>query len=356
MNKINKHIIHVGPDLKEQGGVVTVITSILNLKLDESYRINTLSTSTSKHKIFTFIKSIFKFLKLCIGKKVSIVHIHMASNGSFYRKSIILVISKLFNIKAIIHLHGACFKEFYADMRGVKKKYCHYIFNKADKIIVLTESWKKFLENFIEEKNKIAVVSNFVCVPEYKSNTKKEESKLPKILFLGRLGKRKGTYDLINAAEKLKLKGIEFRIIIAGDGEIEKCKSIINEKALDNNIDIVGWINKAEKEKYLKEGDILVLPSYFESFGLSLIEGMSYKLPVITTLVGGIPEVVKHEEDGILITPGDVNELADKLEILIKNPEMRKSMGESGYKHVKEEFSETIAAKKINDIYAELLN
>lgn len=345
-------VLHVGPSLKEQGGVVTVINSILNLDMKENVEFNTLSTFTNNKKMKAFIKSILKYLKICIFNKPDIIHIHMASGGSFYRKSIFVLISRLFNVKIIVHLHGARFREFYSAMNGIVKRYCRYIMNKTDKLIILTEEWRKFAEVIVKDKRKIALVSNFVQVPEkIKRNTKNEEVK---ILFLGRLGKRKGTYLLIKAAKIIKEKNIKFKMILAGDGEIDKCKKRISDSNLENEIEVLGWIDSEEREKYLRECDILALPSYFESFGMSLIEGMSYSMPVIATKAGAMPYVVENEKDGILIKPGNYEELAEVLIELIENRSLRIKMGNRGYEHVQREFSDKVALGKFSKIYREL--
>lgn len=351
---MKKRIVHFGPRLDQNGGVVTVIDSIMSLDLSEEFNIENIGTTRINNKIFEFIKSIFHTTKKLINKEIDIAHIHMASNGSFYRKSIIALLCKAFNVPIIIHMHGACFKEFYNSMNKITKKYFLYVFRKVDKVIVLTKSWKNFFLQFIDE-SKIDIVSNFTFLPN--DNCKEISIKKDKIeiLFLGRLGKRKGTYDLIDAAEVLKNRNNKFKIILAGDGEIERCKEIISQKELHDFIDVVGWIGKEEKVKYLKESDILVLPSYFESFGLSLIEAMSYKIPVIASWGGEMSEVVRDGIDGMLITPGNVEELADKIEILIKDDDIRKKFSEKGYKRVIEKFSSEIATEKLKNIYLDLL-
>ena len=350
MYKNVKKVVHFGPSLEDKGGVVTVIKSILKLDFDNDIESEVIATTKENSKILTFIKSIFIILRKYVKGDVNIAHIHMASKGSFYRKSIVTLISKVFKIPVIIHVHGACFKEFYSGMNWIMKKYCKYVFDSADNIIVLTESWKIFFSEITDEK-KINIVSNFVFIPESIEENKKDDKAIKNILFMGRLGKRKGTFDLINAIEILVNKTENFKLILAGDGEIEKCKAMVNEKKLEKFIDIVGWIDDEKKEQYLNNGDILVLPSYFESFGLSLVEAMSYKIPVIASWGGEMSEVVRNNIDGLLINPGDVEDLADKLYILITDGKMRKKLGESGYDRVCSNFSNISIKKKLINIY-----
>lgn len=355
MNQLNKiKIINFGPQLDEKGGVVTVINGIIRLKLGDEFVVETIPSTKEKFKVITFLKCIWKTIIKFIKEDISIVHVHMASGGSFYRKSIITIISKLFNIPVIIHVHGACFKEFYGGMNYFVRKYCNYIFNKCDKVIVLTEKWEGFFKNIIE-KDKIHIVSNFVFLPEEIKRIEKTEDEKKIILFLGRLGQRKGTYDLIEAIDKLRVSNSNFKLILAGDGEIDKCREIVKQKSLEQNIDIVGWINDEEKQKYLENSDILVLPSYFESFGLSLIEAMSYKIPVIASWGGEMSEVVRDGIDGMLINPGNIDELTNKLKDLLCSSILRQQMGNNGYIRVVEKFSSEVAIRNIKKIYFDLL-
>lgn len=351
MHKNIKKIVHFGPSLEDKGGVVTVIKSILKLDFENELEIESIATTKESSKILTFGKAIFITIGKYVKGDANIAHIHMASKGSFYRKSIITIISKIFKVRVIIHVHGARFKEFYAEMNWVMKKYCKYVFDSADNIIVLTESWKTFFSK-ITDGEKINIVSNFVFIPENSSENIKDNASVKTILFMGRLGKRKGTFDLINATEILVNKTEDFKLILAGDGEIEKCNEMIKERKLEKFIETVGWINNEEKEQYLQNGDILVLPSYFESFGLSLIEAMSYKIPVIASWGGEMSEVVRDNIDGLLINPGDIEDLANKLYILITDKKMREDLGSNGYDRVCSNFSHIEIKKKLINIYS----
>lgn len=266
---MKKRIFQFGPKLDQKGGIVTVIDSIMKLNFPDEFSIENIGTTNANNKVYEFLKSISYTLKKLINKEIDIAHIHVASNGSFYRKSIIALICKFFKVPVIIHIHGGYFKEFYKSMNKTTKKYFFYVLKKIDNVIVLTESWKEFFSQFLDEK-KIYVVSNFTFVPKVKNSQLSNKKEKIEILFLGKLGKVKGTYDLIDAAEILKNRDLKFKIILAGDGEIEKCKDKIKQKGLSECVNVIGWINKEQKEKYLKNSDILVLPSYFESFGLSL--------------------------------------------------------------------------------------
>lgn len=349
-----KYVIHMGNAPDMVGGITTVINKIISTKKMPEYEFKTIYTVTTKFKVLKFIESIFKLSYLIILNKVEAVHLHMATRGSFYRKTILILILKIYKIPVILHSHGAEFQKFYDNLPRILKKYANYSLNKANAIIVLTDSWKEYYGNFIKHSDKIEVIGNFINLPKQEFDRNYNSNEV-KILFLGRLGKRKGTYDLIDACEILKKEKINFVLVLAGDGEIEKCKSIIHEKELEKNIKIVGWISGERKVEYLKESDILTLPSYYESFGVALIEGMSYKLPIVASTGGQMYEVIRENIDGILIEPGNSLQLAEALKKLIEDSELRKKFGENGYTHVKECFIEQVIIGKYRDVYKRVI-
>ena len=346
----NKYILHVGNGPDMGGGITTVMDEITKNYMMDEYNFKIIYTVTTNKKILAFLNASIKILKLLINNKVELVHMHMASYGSFYRKTLLILLFSFFNIPIVVHSHGAEFQKFYNSLPMILKKYADYCLNKADYIIVLTKSWKMFYSNFIKENDKIVVIGNFVELSK-KEITKNYDCEFIQILFLGRLGHRKGTYNLINAAEILSKKKIKFKIILAGDGEVEKCKQIIKDKNIEEYVEVVGWINKEEKVKYLEESDILTLPSYYESFGVALIEAMSYKLPVVASTGGQMYEVVRDKEDGLLVEPGDEIGLANALEKLIVSKELRKLYGENGYEHVVTTFTDNVIIPKYKLIY-----
>ena len=351
-NRRKKVILQVGPSLKDKGGMVTVMTGILYSDLTKNYNIIHVPTYIVGKKVSLFILAIFKILIYKTIYKVQLVHVHSASYGSFYRKSIIIRLCKLLNIKVILHTHGAGFKDFYGSLSGPKKKYVQKTLKMPYKIIVLSNSWKEFYGT-LTNKNKIDIVYNSVEVPEY---VQRNNNTNVTGLFLGRIGKRKGIYDLIESIKKLKQQELNFKILVAGDGEIEEAKKVVEQEKLNNYIEILGWIDKEQATNYLKECDFYILPSYNEGLPMSVLEAMSYSLPVITTNVGGIPEVVLNNENGILIEPGNIEQLANAINSIVKNAELRNKLGEQAHKTIEENFNIKNFIEKINQMYRQVKN
>lgn len=350
-HKKRKVILQIGPSLKDKGGMVTVMQEIMDSKLSKECRIIHIPTYISKKKFALFFGSIFRILWYKIIYRVELSHVHMASYGSFYRKSILIKLCRILNIKILLHCHGACFEEFYNSLNDKKQRYVKKIFNKCEKVIVLSESWKNFYSKFVEE-DKIVIMYNSVHVPE-----KIERSTVNgtiKGVFLGRIGERKGVYDIIDAVEKLSKENIRVEITIAGDGEVDKAKKLIKTKKLEKEIKILNWINKDEKDEILRKSDFFLLPSYNEGMPLSVLEAMSYSLPVITSKVGGIPEIVTMEKNGILVEPGDKEELEEAIRKIVLDEKLRNNLAEKAFETINERFNLNSYIEKLEKIYKEI--
>ena len=171
---------------------------------------------------------------------------------------------------------------------------------------------------------------------------------------MGRLEKRKGVYDLISAASAIIKNFKNARFIICGDGEVERVRYMVKEKKLNDNIEIFDWV--VDKERFFSAADIYVLPSYNEGLPMSVLEAASYELPVVSTKVGGIPEIIEDEVSGFLIEPGDVFALQTRIELLINSKILREYMGKKALDSVKERFEHNLVMNQVDNLYQELLS
>jgi glycosyltransferase involved in cell wall biosynthesis len=350
-----RKILVIGSSLKDKGGIVTVIQNILDSTLKEQYKfgmLETYITGSRKEKVTIFLKSIFLLIRTLIFDRPDLLHIHMSYKGSFYRKSLLLLISKLFRMPVIIHVHGSSFKDFYSSLNFITRNYCNFILNLSDKLIVLSKEWNNYFSGFVKE-DKIEILYNGVI--EVDSFISKNSS-VPICLFMGRMGKRKGIYDLLKSIKILKEKGIKAKFLLAGDGEIEQVSKEIIELGIEEYADVLGWVGPKQKKELLIMSDILVLPSYNEGLPMAILEAMSHGLPIISTPVGGIPEAILSGENGFLMEPGDIHQMSIHLEKLILDKGLREQMGIKNQKLIKEQFSLNSLMKSLSDIYMNTIN
>jgi glycosyltransferase involved in cell wall biosynthesis len=257
--------------------------------------------------------------------------------------------AKIYRKKVVIHMHGAEFMMFYnQELSKRQRKYVHKIFVMADSVIALSKEWKQNLDTILGEKA-AKVIVNAVIVPEEKSIKGNHT-----LLFLGRIGQRKGVYDLLKALRIVAETFPDFQLIIGGDGEAETLLQKSRVYNLQSYIQYVGWVSGEEKERLLKTSSILVLPSYNEGMPMSVLEGMSYGLPIVSTTVGGIPNLVTHGVEGYLLKPGDIQGLAKYILKLLEDNDLRKTMGEAARKRIEEEFSINTSIEALVSLYHEV--
>ena len=347
-----RHILMLGPGREVKGGISSVVNVYLNSNLINKYRIVYISTQVDGSKLWKLIQFIisivFFFYQMSFSRN-EIIHIHSASRSSFYRKSFFVLFSKLFRKKVILHIHGAEFKVFYHKESGLLMKwFVRRIMNLSDEIIALSFNWKKDLEKIVSFGKEIKVLPNPVSVPGYKRDYK--DSNPIKILFMGRLGERKGVYDLIKVAEGIDLKHNNIKFILCGDGDIEKVRRMVNTMGIDQYFEIPGWTQ--DKVTFFKKADIYVLPSYNEGMPMSILEAASYGLPIISTPVGGIGEVIEDGVNGFLVNPGDIEALKEKILLLVNSVELRTRMSKEALRIVKEKFEVNKIVEQLNNIHA----
>lgn len=344
-----KSVLMIGPNRDVKGGMTSVVDNYLSVGLDKKTNFRYIGTVNDKNiisKIFSIIIGYIKFLS-CYNKYDNI-HIHMASRMSTFRKIVYINKARRKNKNIILHIHGAEYKQFYNDECNAKKrKKISNAFKKVDRIIVLSEEWKDFFKNIVEDETKIVVIYNSIIIPkDFNKNINTNN-----LLFLGKIGDRKGIFDLIDVFEKVVERFPDAKLYVGGDGEIDKLKKIINSKKLSDNIIYVGWISGDEKDKLLKNCSFYVLPSYNEGMPMSVLEGMAYKNVTISTNVGGIPKVIQNEENGIIINPGDKNKLYEYIIKLLNNEDLRRKLSNNARKTIENKFDSMKNLDKLIKIY-----
>lgn len=352
-------VLIVGSDSSVKGGITSVIDRFLNYNWDgiEIKLLPTYIEGSKFNRMFFFLRGLIRYIKKLIKNDFDIAHIHMSYKGSFFRKYLIVKITKLFNKKIILHLHGSEFELFYNSSNEITKKMIKNIFENVDNVIVLGERWKNVVCR-ISPKCNINIFNNSVNVPEYKVEW---NNGIFNIVFLGVLIKRKGIYDLIEAINLLNKSGIVkekcMKFIIGGVGQEENnIKNKIREYELNNCVEMVGWVSGEEKEKLLKKANLFVLPSYNEGLPMAILEAMSYGVPVVATDVGSISEVVKSYKTGFLIKPGDYKEIVNSITDIVNNKELWITQSNLSKETIYYNFNEEIYFNNINDMYIDLYN
>lgn len=347
MRKIPKVLI-LATSRKTRGGITSVLKAHetgSHWKKFHCYWVQTHRDGPSWRKIIYFISGLTNFLLRL--PFYDIVHIHTADNGTEKRKRIFARLTRIFGKKMIVHLHSSG-PEY--SIGGHRELY-RYSFTHADKIILLSETWKEeALKAFPESASKMDVVYNPCPVV----NPSQPQERKKYILFAGTLTHRKGYDDLIRAFAKIARSNPEWRLKLAGNGEIEEGKELARKLGISSQVDFLGWINGEEKDRAFRQASIYCLPSYSEGFPMGVLDAWAYHLPVVTTPVGGIPDIAKDGENIMLFTSGDISSLAEKLNTLINDRAKYESIQQASKNFAENVFNINAISNQLDDIYTDL--
>jgi glycosyltransferase involved in cell wall biosynthesis len=178
-----------------------------------------------------------------------------------------------------------------------------------------------------------------------------------RILFIGRLSEAKGVADLIDALALLKQSSIPFKALVAGTGPLEvNLKRKAEKKGLSDAVDFIGWVARDDIDELYDWTDVFVGPSISEALGVVFIEAGMHGVPVVSTKVGGIPDIVLNNKTGITVSPNSPQEIADAIRRLVDNPDLYRSMGKAAYKHVVSSFAWDSVIPRYSDLYEQTVN
>lgn len=245
------------------------------------------------------------------------------------------------------------------------KLFIHKVLDSADVIIATTKSYAQespFLRRYLD---KIVVIPNGINVKEVTTPLTREKSReilgLPQdseiILFFGSLVEYKGPDILLKAFKLVKDIIPSVKLIFAGRGHMDaQLKKAAKQMKISEDVIFTGFVEDSEKPLYYKAADIFCLPSttLAESFGIVNLEAMAAGIPIVSSNLGGIPDIVKDGENGLLAKPYDIEMVAEKLIKLLKDDDMRVEMGQNGLKMVDNYTWDEVTAKTEN-IYKELI-
>ena len=348
---MSKRVLVVATSKKTRGGITAVISAHRTADFWNKwhcYWIETHIDKTVLFKIYYFIKSFITYSFLL--PNAALVHCHLSGPISVKRKYPFLILAKILKKPIIIHFHAfSSDSTINPNFKGLYKK----VFLLADKVIVLSNNWRKgLIDSKITEKHKIEVIYN-PCTPiNFSSKYKKQNF----ILYAGTLNKRKGYSNLIRAFSNISVSNPDWKLVFLGNGEIELAQKIVETLNCKDKVIFKGWVTGEEKHKSFSESSIFCLPSYAEGFPMAILDAWAYGLPVITTPVGGIPDIAVDCENMLLFNPNKTRELSEKLEILIKDSLLRGKLSKASLNFSKNKFSINVIGEQLNILYGNVID
>jgi len=301
---------------------ISVIPFDFATSINDIGRFSILKLTKMVGRLYTVVHTMLRF-----GPQL--VYFNFSVYGhALYRDFLFALIFKSFRTNVVFHLRTQGVKS-----QSTNSNFKRILFKTAFRnatVICLSDYLAKDVEDVYQPRP--LVVNNGIedVFPKY---TLSSDRSIPIILFLSNLSRTKGILDLIGALEILKSESIPFEALIAGgEGDllVKDIQAELKSKSLTPNVRVLGPIFGDEKFKLYCSTDIFVFPTYFEAFPGVVLEAMQFCLPVVSTFEGAIPEIVDDGVTGFLVQKQNVNDLAEKLKILLKVESLRKELGNNG--------------------------
>jgi glycosyltransferase involved in cell wall biosynthesis len=302
---------------------------------------------------------LIRFLK---KSNYHIVHTHNSKAGFIGRLA-----ARIAHVPVIIHtVHGFAFHEQEPPwrrylFRSLERMASHC----SDKMIFISQpliDWA--LKERIADKKKIVKIYSGIDLEKFHPPTEKEKNNLRDkwnigrndavIGFVSKLWDGKGHSTLIKAFKKVKNDISDARLVIVGEGYLEnRLRNLSDRLGMASSVIFTGF--QYNVSEIIACFDIAVLPSFFEGMGRVLLEAMAMGKPVVASRVGGIPDLVEDGVNGLLITPGNIEELANSLKKLLRDKSLAANMGKEGINSVTDNFSSEVMVKSIRYVYIDQL-
>jgi glycosyltransferase involved in cell wall biosynthesis len=353
MARAPSRVVMIGTSFATRGGVASVMDGYRRAGLFERWPIEYVAThrdGNALEKLLKAIDGIVVFLALLCRHPRAILHVHAASRASFWRKSGFMALAMLARWPVVFHLHGGGFAAFYEQECGpIARAIVRFFLDRAAAIVVVSERWNLWMRD-VTRNPRITTIPNAVSLPPL--TQKPREAAL--VAFTGRCSEGKGLYDLLQASLMLRRGFPRLRIECAGDGDLDEAERAIASMGLADRVRIHGWIEPDRRDELLARAAVFVLPSHAEGLPMSLLEAMAAGCPVVASAVGGIPDVVTHGVNGLLVEPGDTQALADAVGRVLADPKLARTLGRAARATVAVRFTPERSLERLGQIYTAL--
>ena len=328
----------VVPQGDVRGGIAAVVNGYRGSRLERDCAVRYVESycdGGKGKKLRKALAAYRTFAALLRAERPDVVHIHSSFGPSFYRKLPFILMSARAGVPVVNHIHGAEFGPFYENASARKRALVRRVYGRCARFIVLSEEWREKIAQIVP-RERIDVVENY-SVPAVTEPTE-QSRRSRQVLFLGEIGRRKGGFDLPDIALRIRERVPQARFVIAGDGERNAVEALFEEAGLAQAASFPGWLRGADKERALRESALFLLPSYNEGMPMAVLDAMGYALPVVSTEVGGIPQLVRDGQNGALRRPGDTAALAEAAADFLLDEKKREAAGMASLAIVRERF------------------
>jgi len=342
-------IVMIGSSRATRGGISAMVNVYFGAGLFERWNAEYLATHCDGswwRKAWKAAGSWIAFMRRLVTGSVALLHVHIASDASFWRKALFIVPARLLRVPYILHMHGGDFSRFYSERCGPgAQRFLRGLYRDAHGVIALSEQWRAAIQGVIPGAN-VVVVPNPVEIPAWTPGLDGQT-----VLYLGVVKEAKGVYDLLRAWPRVLARHPQARLVLGGSGELDRARALAAELGVGESVEMPGWTVGEAKQALMRRAAAFVLPSHFEALPMAVLEAMAAGLPVVATNVGGIPDVIDTGRDGLLVEPKDEAGIAGALSLLLASPARRDEIGRAARLRASATFSAAAIVPRVESLW-----
>lgn len=340
----NPKVLFVATSRQTMGGITSVLKRYERMEIWSKCHCAWLETQVNKGialKLWYMIKAYITML--FIVPRYDIIHFHTVPGRSITMQMPVFLYSILWKKKTIIHIHVG------NQLLGHKNdRMFNFVLRKASKVVVLAN----VIKDLMKEHYNIDAEVLYNPIEEQK---KRDASKIEKsIFFAAYLTLNKGYDTLLRAFKDVSTKHPDWKLILAGSGETENARKLINELGIEKNVEQHLWLNKEQMSEFYRKVSIYCIASKQEGFPMSFLEAGSYGIPIVTTPVGGLVDIIDNEKNCMVFDYDNHKVLAEQLCRLIENKSLQDEISKNITLIVKEKFSISAIDMEIQKLYQNL--
>ena len=347
-----KRVIMIGPAPSAKGGIATVIGILLRHGYaahgDCEFVPTHVSGSTAR-KALTAARALLRVSWLLLSGQAGLLHAHVASDASFWRKALFIRLAQLCGCPVIFHLHSGEFRVFlHQRMSPRQRRFALDLMRRSTCALVLSDDATRLLQQEVGVA-RVELLPNPIPVAVTQPRAPSAD-----VLFLGRLDTKKGVYDLLRAFATVKAQVPGARLILAGEGEVPQVQALAAQLGVLDALVLPGWVGEEQRAALLATAGVFVLPSHFEQMPMVVLEAMVAGTPVVATSVGGVPRMLVDGACGHLVAVGDEAGLAAAITGVLTDAPQADAMAARARSRVVEEYAADVVLARLRARYAEL--
>jgi glycosyltransferase involved in cell wall biosynthesis len=367
-----QRVLVVGPVPPPYGGIASVLEDIVSSDLSKEYLFEVFDRSAVFPpgadgligKNLFRAKRFLRFFKKVRSGQYHFVHIH-SSDPVFLGTTIFMLLSRLAGTKILLHVHGTDWTSFYSEAPLFKRIYTRIGLELPEKMVVLYQLWVDKVKE-LRPNADVRILRNFVHAQNPPDAREIEAAKqslgLTKeqfvVLTVGSVGKNKGSFEILKAVPKVIAKDDSIRFVLLGGeerpGNMAQLTSIVEEEKLAPWVQLTGEMEREKVPSFLGFADIFLLPSFWEGMPVTIIEAMRSGLPIISTPVAGIPDMIENGVSGLLINPGSPDEIAEAVLLLKQDKELRQKLAAGARARFEEKFEFSKGMEEMRVLYGRM--